>query len=104
MKVISFYATTMDALAQANGPYTVDAGALIQFVGGPNVGNTDFSWDFGDGAAANARIAMHAYMDDGVYVAKLTTTVNQPGGVTTRQFAKVIVRNVPATINPISDQ
>jgi hypothetical protein len=51
MKIISFYATTVDALAQTNGPYTVDAGTLIQFVGGPNVGNTDFSWDFWDGAA-----------------------------------------------------
>ena len=52
MKIISFYATTVDALAQAHGPYTVDTGTLIQFVGGPNVGSTDFSWDFGDGATA----------------------------------------------------
>ncbi|MGD0223983.1 MAG: PKD domain-containing protein [Terriglobia bacterium] len=104
MKIISFYATTVDALAQAHGPYTVDTGTLIQFVGGPNVGSTDFSWDFGDGATANTRIATHTYADDGVYVAKLTTTVNQPGGVTTRQFAKVIVRNVPAIIDPIPDQ
>jgi PKD repeat protein len=104
MKIISFYATTVDALAQANGPYTVDAGTLIQFVGGPAVGSTDFSWDFGDGATANTRIATHAYADDGIYVAKLTTKVNQPGGVSTRQFAKVIVRNVPATIDSIPDQ
>jgi hypothetical protein len=104
MKIISFYATTVDALAEANGPYTVDAGTVVQFVGGPSVAHTDFFWDFGDGAAAQTRVAQHTYADDGVYVAKLTTSVQQPGGVVTRQFAKVIVRNVPATIDPISDQ
>src|SRR5450759_2352710 len=104
MKIISFFATTIDALAQANGPYTIAVGTPVQFVGGPSVADTDFSWDFGDGATANTRIATHTYADDGIYVAKLTTTVNQPGGVTTRQFAKVIATNVPAIIDPIPDQ
>jgi hypothetical protein len=43
--------------------------------------------------------ASHTYADDGVYVAKLTTTVNQPGGVITRQFALVRARNVPPTVD-----
>jgi PKD repeat protein len=104
MKIISFYATTIDAMAQANGPYTLPVGTPVQFVGGPDVADTDFAWDFGDGATANTRIATHIYSDDGTYVAKLTTTVNQPGGVTTRQFAKVVATNVPAIIDPIPDQ
>jgi len=104
MNFISLYANTVDALAQANGPYTVPAGTAIQFTGGPNVIATDYSWDFGDGVTASTRTAAHTYAEEGVYVAKLTTTVNQPGGVTTRQFAKVIVMNVPATVDPIPDQ
>ena len=104
MKIISFYASTVDALAVANGPYTVDTGTAIQFVGDPNVGSTDYAWDFGDGSTASTRVAIHTYADDGIYVAKLTTTVKQPGGVVTRQFAKVIVLNIPASIDPIADK
>ncbi|MDP2988974.1 MAG: PKD domain-containing protein, partial [Kiritimatiellota bacterium] len=56
-------------------------------------------WDFGDGATASGMIATHTYADNDIYVAKLSTTVHQPGGVTTRQFAKVIAHNVPPVVN-----
>ena len=103
MKIISFYASTVDAMARANGPYTFPCGTAISFVGGPTTVNTSYHWDFGDGSGADARVADHTYADDGVYVAKLTTTVTEPGGVTTRQFAKVTITNVPAIVDPSPD-
>ncbi len=97
--VTATFATTVIAFAEANGPYLVNAGAPITFTGGPVTADTQYAWDFGDGAAAVGRVANHTYADDGIYVAKLTTTVTQPGGVVTRQFARVIARNVPPVVN-----
>ena len=56
-------------------------------------------WDFGDGNSATGMLAQHTYADNGIYVAKLTTTVNQPGGVVTREFARVRARNVPPVVD-----
>jgi hypothetical protein len=103
MQVISTYALTADALAKAGGPYVVDAGDLLTFIGGPNKPNTQYHWDFGDGVTATGAIANHTYADDGIYVAKLTTIVNQPGGVTTREFARVQVRCVKPVVNAGAD-
>ena len=96
----SQYALTVDALARSNGPYDVDAGATVQFTGGPNKSDTTYSWDFGDGSTAQGRVATHAYGDDGMYVAVLQTVVSEPGGVTTRHFAVVRARNVPPVVAP----
>jgi PKD repeat protein len=101
--VTAIYASTVIAFAEANGPYVVDAGAPVTFLGGPVAADTDYAWEFGDGATAVGRVATHTYADDGVYVAKLTTTVNQPGGVVTRQFALVRARNVPPVVQAGSD-
>ncbi len=101
--VVATFASTIIAFAEANGPYIVDAGAPITFVGGPNTTNTSYAWDFGDGATASTRTATHTYADNGVYVAKLTTTVNEPGGVVTRQFARVLARNVPPVVDAGAD-
>lgn len=103
MKVISTYATTVDALAVAGGPYFVDAGATLTFIGGPNKPDTQYLWDFGDGSTATGATATHAYADDGTYVAKLTTIVNEPGGVTTREFAGVVVRSVKPIVDAGAD-
>jgi PKD repeat protein len=97
--VLAKFASTLIAFAQANGPYDVEAGALITFMGGPVAVDTDYAWEFGDGAAASGRVVTHTYTDDGIYVAKLKTTVNQPGGVVTRQFARVRARNVPPVVD-----
>ncbi len=99
----AIFASTLIAFAEANGPYIVDAGAPVSFVGGPVTADTDYQWDFGDGATLSGRVATHTYADDGVYVAKLTTTVNQPGGVVTRQFALVRARNVPPVVEAGAD-
>ncbi len=98
-EVHATFETTADALAQANGPYAVDAGSPIQFVGGPARPDTDYEWDFGDGSTAAQMSPVHAYGDDGVYVARLTTRVNQPGGVVTRHFAAIRARNVAPVVD-----
>ena len=96
----SQFALTVDALAHAGGPYDVDAGAPVTFTGGPTKPNTTYSWAFGDGGTAQGQSVTHSYGDDGLYVAVLTTAVGEPGGVTTRQFALVRARNVPAVVDP----
>jgi PKD domain-containing protein len=97
--VTATFATVTDALARSNGPYVVPEGAEVTFLGGPNKPNTTYGWDFGDGATSNLRVAKHRYADDGLYVAKLTTTVDEEGGVTTRHFAAVRVSNVAPSVS-----
>jgi len=101
--VTSTFSLTVKALAEANGPYVVPGGSLLTLVGGPAAPDTQYKWDFDDGGSANLAIATHSYADNGIYVAKLTTKVNQPGGVTTRHFALVRVANVPPQVNAGSD-
>ncbi len=103
MKVTSTYATTVDALAIAGGPYFADAGTTLTFIGGPNKPDTQYLWDLGDGSTATGATATHAYADDGIYVARLTTIVNEPGGVTTREFARVVVRSVKPIVDAGAD-
>src|SRR5690606_10610610 len=97
--VKAIFAETVIAFAESNGPYTVNAGAPITFTGGPVTVDTEYEWDFGDGGTATGRVASHTYADDGIYIAKLKTTVTQPGGVVTRQFARVNARNVPPKVD-----
>ncbi len=46
----------------------------------------------------------HVYADNGIYVAKLKVTVNQPGGAVSRHFAIVHVKNVPPVVNAGPDR
>ena len=91
---------TVDALARSNGPYDVDGGAQLTFEGGPDKPDTTYAWEFGDGESVAGRIVTHAYADNGVYVAKLTTSVSQPGGVVTEHLAEVRVHNVDPVVGP----
>ena len=97
--VTATFASVTDALAASNGPYLVPEGAEVTFQGGPVKGNTAYAWDFGDGSGANVRVAKHRYADNGLYIAKLTTSVTEDGGVVTRHFAAVRVANVAATVD-----
>ncbi|MGD0291699.1 MAG: PKD domain-containing protein [Candidatus Binataceae bacterium] len=100
MQVISTYANTVQALAASGGPYVVDAGTTLAFIGSPAAkSDTQYQWDFGDGSTATGSTATHTYADHGIYVARLTTIVNEPGGVTTRQYARVQVRSVKPIVN-----
>jgi hypothetical protein len=98
-QVTATFASVPDALARANGPYQVPEGAEVEFIGGPARPHTTYRWDFGDGSGAAGAQATHRYADNGLYVAKLTTTVNREGGVVTRHFAAVRVVNVPAIVD-----
>ncbi|MGZ4780080.1 MAG: PKD domain-containing protein, partial [Thermoanaerobaculia bacterium] len=97
--VVATFASVTDALADANGPYSVPEGAEIEFDGGPIKPNTTYSWDLGDGTVLAGAVVNHRYADNGLYVAKLTTVVHEEGGVTTRHFAAVRVTNVAATVD-----
>ena len=100
MQVISTYANTVQALAASGGPYVIDAGTTLTFIGGPaSKPDTQYQWEFGDGSTATGSTATHTYADHGIYVARLTTIVNQPGGVTTQQYAQVQVRSVKPIVN-----
>lgn len=57
-----------------------------------------YAWDLGDGTTATTPSVAHAYGDDGVYVAKLTVIVNDPGGARTRDFAEIVVTNVAPAV------
>lgn len=98
ISVTSTFAATIQSLARANGPYTVDAGAPLTFTGGPDHASTSFAWDLGDTTTAAGRIVGHTYPRAGVYAVRLRTVVGQPGGVTTDELAKVIVRNTPPVV------
>jgi len=88
-------------MAVGNGPYTIDVGTELTFSGGPSTPDTTYAWDFGDGVTASGQSATHTYADVGVYVAKFSTTVTAPGGVTTREFARVTVVDVaPSVVVP----
>jgi hypothetical protein len=97
--VVATFASVTDALADSNGPYSVPEGAEVEFDGLPIKPNTTYSWDVGDGTVLPGAVVTHRYADNGLYVAKLTTIVNETGGVTTRHFAAVAVTNVPATVD-----
>ncbi len=81
------------------GAHVVPEGAEVTFQGGPLTPNTTYSWAFGDGAVAHTRVATHRYADNGLYIAKFTTAVNEVGGVVTRHFAAVRVDNVAASVD-----
>jgi len=97
--VVATFASVTDALADANGPYSVPEGSEVEFDGGPIKPDTTYSWDLGDGTVLAGAVVTHRYADNGLYVAKLTTVVHEKGGVTTRHFAAVRVTNVPATVD-----
>lgn len=97
-QVTATFASTVIAFADSQGPYLVNAGSQVTFNGGPATPNTGYQWEFGDGGTDNTMVATHVYADNGIYVAKLATVVNEPGGVTTREFARVVAANVPPIV------
>jgi PKD repeat protein len=96
--ITSIYAGTPLAMAESNGPYLVTVGSAVTFTGGPSAADTTYAWDFGDGTTAAGQTSTHTYADVGEYVAKLSTTVTAPGGVLTREFARVTVLDVPPVV------
>src|SRR5947209_19451717 len=104
LTVISTFEATAIVPADAQGPYTVDAGGPVVFSAGNTHPDATYEWDLGDGTVANTPTVSHVYADDGFYIAKLTVVVNQPGGATSRHFAAVQVRNVPPAVQAGPDR
>jgi hypothetical protein len=100
--VVATYASTVVASAKTNGPYSISAGFPATLTGGPGTPATTYGWDLGDGTVVAARKAVHTYARGGTYVARFTTTVNQEGGATTREYTLVHARHLPpqVTIGP----
>lgn len=98
-KIVSDFATTDIVFADSHGPYVVKGGVPVTLTAGaPNV-HASYHWDLGDGTTASTSSVVHTYGSDGVYVAKLTVTVTQPGGDTSQHYALIQVRNVAPVVN-----
>ena len=81
--------------ANANGPYTADAGQSLTFSA---AGSTDsdgtivsYAWDFGDGNSAATATAAHSYATAGNYTATLTVTDDL--GATAQATANVTINS-----------
>ncbi|NIR26623.1 MAG: PKD domain-containing protein, partial [Gammaproteobacteria bacterium] len=96
--VTATYALTLVFPAQAGGPYSGPAGMPIDFFAVPNPKATH-QWDFGDGHTATGNHVSHTYEDDGLYIARLTTTVLETGGATTHHSVAVRMQNVPPVVD-----
>ena len=84
-------------VAQANGPYSGEAGSAISF---SSQGSSDsdgsiasYSWDFGDGNTSSQASPSHTYVSGGDFTVTLTVTDNL--GATGSSVAAVTVSSVP---------
>jgi PKD repeat protein len=88
-------------VANANGPYSGNEGATIQF---SSAGSSDpdgqtitYTWNFGDGSTTSASAnATHIYTDNGTYTVTLTVK-DASGAVSAPSTATVTVSNVAPT-------
>lgn len=98
MLVTAKYAMTKVSFADANGPYSGFAGSPLSLSAGAPHTYLGYAWNLGDGAASTQREPIHTYKENGLYVARLGTLVNQPGGALTHKFARVHVHNVAPVV------
>jgi PKD repeat protein len=96
--VTSTFSGTPIVPANSHGPYVVPGGSPLTLSAGPAQPSATYAWDLGDGATATTPSVTHAYGEDGIYVAKLTVTVTDPGGSTTRDYAEVVVTEVAPVV------
>lgn len=98
VEVISSCENTAVAFADSGGSYSGAAAAALVMTAHTTHVDAAYSWLPGDGSVAQAvRDISHSYAASGRYIAKHTLLMQQPGGVLTRHFAAVDVRNVPPT-------
>jgi hypothetical protein len=97
--VTSTFAATPRALADARGPYAGSAASPVTLTGAPIESSRTFTWRTGDGGTATAAVVEHVYARAGTYVAALATAVAMPGGITSRELARVRIRPVPPRVD-----
>jgi len=102
--VISSCETVAVVAANSGGTYTVAAASPVALTAGNIHPTASYKWAAGDGSSpVNLQNEVHSYVASGLYVAKHSLTINQPGGATSRHFALIDVRNVPPTVDAGSD-
>ncbi len=99
----TYYMTSISP-AMAGGPHIGIAGSPFHFYGGIAHPQIRYEWDFGDGNTAIGNEVMHTYEDDGLYVLRLTTIVDEPGGATTHHSVWVKMMNAAPVVNAGSDK
>ena len=99
MLVTSTYALTLSDPARSNGPYSIIGNQFVQFDGGTDKAMTSVYWDFADGNNHIIRKPTHRYGKSGLYVSKLKVDVIEGGGVATRHFATVAVKNTSPVVS-----
>jgi PKD repeat protein len=104
IQVHSTFELTAVVPANTGGPYVVDAASPVTLSAVNTHPDATYLWELGDGTTATTATVTHTYDEDGVYVAKLTVTVNQPGGATSEHFAEMHVRNVAPTVDAGPDR
>jgi len=88
------YALTSVSFADAHGPYTGAATSAIVLQGGPPNPALSYAWEFSEGGSASGHQVTRTYIENGIYVARVATTVGEPGGAKTHQSTLVRVANV----------
>jgi PKD repeat protein len=99
MVITSTYEQTLSDMARSNGPYMVEGNEFVQFNGGADKAMTVVNWDFADGKNHVIRKPVHRYGKSGLYISKFTVNVVEKGGVSTRHFASVRVKNVAPVVS-----
>jgi len=93
------HSSALVAGSDPGGPYAGTVKAAVELDSGFLHPAVSYEWKLGDGAAASGSHVSHTYLDNGLYIARLTGAVNQSGGATTIQYARVRIRNTTPSVN-----
>lgn len=94
----TFSGTSMD-MARSNGPYTTAGNIPVNFNGGADQPFSKAQWALGNGQQQNLRNLSYRYGKSGLYIARIQTQVTQEGGVTTKHYTRVHVKNVVPVVS-----
>lgn len=101
-------ATAQNALtivysSNAGGPYSGSVAMPVYFQPGYFDSVIEYQWQLGDGESASSANVQHTYTNNGLFVARLRTTVNQSGGASRHYHAAVRITNSHPLVNVVAD-
>jgi len=103
----TFIASASQALtyvpSDSGSPYSGTATAPITLQAVYTQPKAKHNWTLGDGAAAQGATIQHQYDEDGIYLVKMKSHVNEPHGIDTHHFARVRVTNVQPVVDAGAD-